>query len=102
AIYHYHIWKIEVSDRVEKEYLFHLLALDSENIKAEGSGIAMVHATKGGMEKRLFPLPDIDTQRAIVAEIAADQALVNGNKQLVERFEAKIRAAIDRVWGDSE
>lgn len=48
------------------------------------------------------PLPDLDTQRAIVAEIEAEQALVNANKQLIERFEAKIKAAINRVWGSAE
>ncbi len=45
------------------------------------------------------PLPSLEIQRSIVAEIEAEQALVNANKQLIERFEAKIKAAIDRVWG---
>ena len=42
---------------------------------------------------------DIPTQRAIVAEIEAEQALVNANRELIHRMEAKIKAAIDRVWG---
>ena len=46
-----------------------------------------------------IPLPDLETQRAIVAEIEAEQALVNANKQLIARFEAKIKTAINRVWG---
>lgn len=87
---------------MDKKFLFYLLDMDSENIKAEGNGIAMVYATKGGMEKRLFAIPDVPTQHAIVAEIKAEQALVNANKQLIERFEAKIKAAIDRVWGGGE
>ena len=44
-------------------------------------------------------LPDLPTQRAIVAEIEAEQSLVNANRELVRRMEAKIKAAIDRVWG---
>lgn len=36
AIYHYHIWKVEVTERVEKRFLYYLLELDSVNIKAEG------------------------------------------------------------------
>jgi type I restriction enzyme M protein len=44
-------------------------------------------------------LPDFPTQRAIVAEIEAEQALVNANRELIRRMEAKIKAAIDRVWG---
>ena len=44
-------------------------------------------------------LPDLPTQRAIVAEIETEQALVNANRELVRRMEAKIKVAIDRVWG---
>jgi len=46
-----------------------------------------------------IPLPSLETQRAIVAEIQAEQALVNANRELIRRMEAKIKAAIDRVWG---
>ena len=99
AIYHYHIWKVEVTERVEKRFLYYLLELDSVNIKAEGSGIAMVHATKGGMEKRKFPLPDIETQRGIVNDLDAEQALVDANRELIRRMEAKIKFTLDRVWG---
>jgi type I restriction enzyme M protein len=49
-----------------------------------------------------IPLPDLETQRAIVAEIEAEQALVNANRELIRRMEAKIKAAIDRVWGAGE
>ena len=47
-----------------------------------------------------FPLPTSSaTQQAIVAEIEAEQALVDANRELIERFEKKIQAAIGRVWG---
>ena len=51
--------------------------------------------------ERTVPIPDLETQRAIVAEIEAEQALVNANRELVRRMEAKVKAAIDRVWGNS-
>ena len=47
-------------------------------------------------------LPHIRTQQAIVAEIEAEQALVDNNSELVRRFERKIQAAIARVWGDED
>ena len=37
-----------------------------------------------------IPLPPLATQQAIVAEIEAEQALVNGNRELITRFEQKI------------
>lgn len=98
AIFHYHIWKIETFESVDKKYLYYLLEADTEKIKAEGNGIAMAHATKGGMEKRLFPVPDLAVQRKIVEELDREQALVNANKELISCFEAKIKVAVERVW----
>jgi type I restriction enzyme M protein len=40
----------------------------------------------------------IARQPAIVAEIEAEQALVAANRELIRRFEAKIKTTIDRVW----
>lgn len=47
-----------------------------------------------------LPLPPVDTQKAIVAEIEAEQALVAANRELIARFEQKIQAAFARVWGE--
>ncbi|WP_144575958.1 N-6 DNA methylase [Agrobacterium sp. DE0009] len=47
-------------------------------------------------------LPPIDVQKAIVSELEAEQALVNGNRDLIARFEKKIEAAIARVWGEAK
>lgn len=102
AIYHYHIWKIETTDANDKRFPLHLLEADSEKIKSEGNGIAMVHATKGGMEVRNFPLPPLATQQAIVTEIEAEQALVAANRELITRFEQKIQATLARIWGENE
>nr|VFJ87445.1 MAG: type I restriction enzyme M protein [Candidatus Kentron sp. H]VFJ89045.1 MAG: type I restriction enzyme M protein [Candidatus Kentron sp. H]VFJ95744.1 MAG: type I restriction enzyme M protein [Candidatus Kentron sp. H] len=47
-----------------------------------------------------IPLPPLPTQQAIVAEIREEQRLVEANRELIRRFEAKIEQTIDRVWGD--
>jgi hypothetical protein len=51
------------------------------------------------MEQRLFPLPSIETQREIVAELEAERAMVEANRELIARMEKKIEAAIAGVWG---
>ncbi|MFZ2902752.1 MAG: restriction endonuclease subunit S, partial [Rhodoferax sp.] len=48
-----------------------------------------------------IPLPPLATQQAIVAEIEAEQALVNANRELIARFEKKIQATLARVWGEN-
>jgi type I restriction enzyme M protein len=50
--------------------------------------------------ERKIPLPDLDTQRTIVAQIEEEQRLVNANKELIRLFEEKIKATINRVWGE--
>ena len=49
-----------------------------------------------------IPLPPLDTQQAIVVELEAEQALVDANRELIERFEKKVRAVVSRVWGKDE
>ena len=56
--------------------------------------VASVNVIKGLQ----IPLPTLETQLAIVAEIEAEQALVEGNRALIERMEGKVQAAIGRVW----
>lgn len=48
------------------------------------------------------PIPDLDTQRAIVAQIEEEQRLVNSNQELVRLFDASMKATINRVWGEAE
>jgi type I restriction enzyme M protein len=63
------------------------------------SGVAITRLTLTKLGSALIPLPPLATQRAIVAEIEAEQALVNANRDLISRFEQKIQATLARVWG---
>ncbi len=49
--------------------------------------------------ERTIPVPPLATQKAIVAEIEAEQALVAANRELITRFEQKIQATLARIWG---
>lgn len=94
---------IRDSNNLNRNYLFYTLASKYQELRA-------ISDARGGNQSNLnaqlirdtkVPLPDLATQRAIVAEIEAEQALVNANKELITRFEAKIKAAINRVWGSA-
>ena len=54
------------------------------------------------VESIQIPLPPLEVQKEIVAEIEAEQALIAANQELMKRFEMKIRATIGRVWGADE
>ena len=49
-----------------------------------------------------FPLPTLETQKAIAAEIETEQAIIAANRDLIESFNKKIHATIGRVWGEVE
>ncbi len=50
------------------------------------------------LKQIMLPLPPLGLQNQLVSEINAEQALVASNRELVDRFERKIQAAIARVW----
>ena len=68
-------------------------------ILAHQSGTTVYGIKASVLKEITIPVPDLETQRAIVAEIEAEQALVNANRELIRRMEAKVKSAIDRVWG---
>ena len=83
-------------------YLF--LFFQSENFKAQResivSGAAQPQLPIRSLKEAKIPLPPLATQQAILSEIEAEQALVNANRELIERFEKKIQTTIARVWGE--
>ena len=48
-----------------------------------------------------IPVPSLTIQQAVIAEIEAERALVDANRELIERFERKIRDVIERVWDEA-
>lgn len=77
----------------------YLLAFDLSRWASESQPPSM---RKTVVEDHKMPLPPLETQQAIVSEINAEQALINANRELITRFEAKIEAAIARAWGAAD
>ena len=50
------------------------------------------------LKKLKIPVPPVETQLEIVAEVEAEQALVSANHDLAGRMEQHIQDAIARVW----
>jgi type I restriction enzyme M protein len=74
----------------------------AEMIKTVGQGANIRNLSQGILNELRVPLPPLATQRAIVAEIEAEQALVSANRELLARFEKKIRTTLARAWGEDE
>jgi type I restriction enzyme M protein len=79
------------------------LALDifiPNQIHVLSAGAAYQALTIVKLKQLEIPIPYIETQRQIVAQIEKEQELVNANKQLIEIFEQKIKDRIAKIWGE--
>ena len=95
--------RLAPSDRMITRFL--KLWMDSSNFQQSIEKVAFGAAIRNVASVKVLkcvriPLPPLETQQTVVSEIEAEQGLVNANRELIGRFEEKIHAAIDRVWGD--
>ncbi|QCI13241.1 restriction endonuclease subunit S [Pseudomonas putida] len=77
SIYHYHIWKLDfyAKGQLSKHYLYNYLLEQTQEIKAAGHGVSMVHMTKEKMERLVLPVPPLAEQDRIVAKVDELMAL---------------------------
>lgn len=101
VIYHYHIWKMELSDKVDRDYLYFYLYYLSERIKSEGHGGIMLHTTKAEMEEREFVLPELAEQKRIVEQLAKISAVINTRKQQLDQLDELVKARFVELFGDT-
>ena len=99
-----HIGLIRPGPNVLSSYLYFFLQSPNAVAQAAASATGVAQKTVSLESLRAFaiPLPDLDIQRAIVAQIETEQRLVNANKELIRLFEDKIKTTINRVWGEAE
>jgi type I restriction enzyme M protein len=91
-------------DRLDSRYFEIFLnsddALSQATARSKSGTVTNLHLEE--INEIRIPLPTLETQQAIVAEIEAEQALVNANRDLTARMEKKIQATLARVWGEEE
>lgn len=94
----------DFSEQLDSDFLYNILGSDIVRQQFERAATGgVVNNLNSELVRRVStPLPPLDVQRRIVAEIEAEQALVNANRELIERMEKKIQAVIARVWGETE
>ena len=88
------------SGRASKSFVSRALANMQEQIYACSRGHAQRNLDVKAFKSLEIPLPTPDQQQQIVAELDAEQKLVNGNLRLIDRMEGKVRDVVGRVWGD--
>ena len=89
--------------KVMSRYL--LAVLQSQSVRdfltsnATGAAGSMPKINQSIVERIPVPIPPLEEQRELVAEIGTEQALVDSNREIVRRFEEKIETILARIWG---
>ncbi len=88
--------------RVQVEYLatYMLSELFNASIRQHYERASIPKINRSQLFSTVIPLPPLETQQTVVANIEAEQALVDANRELITRFEKKIQDVIGRVWGE--
>lgn len=87
---------------IDSAYLAYALQDPAITATALGmmKGIAIRRVILRDLKELKIPLPPIEIQREIVAELEAEQQLINANKKLIEIYQQKIKSKIAEVWGE--
>jgi len=94
---------IRLSSKCNPRFYFHQVSSSKTKayLEEQAIGVTMKNLNQGILSGVKVPLPPLAEQQAIVAEIEAEQNLVNANRELITRFEAKIQTTLSRIWGES-
>jgi len=86
------------SKKIDNYFLYYfMLGFDLSSI-SNSAGVALIN--NPDIKGVKIPLPPIEIQRKIVAELEAEQQLINANKKLIEIYQQKIKSKIAEVWGE--
>ena len=86
------------------EYVYCVLSSDRFISTAidQKTGVAIRRIVLRTLKMIQIPLPPLDVQQEIVAEIESYQNVIAANREMIARFETKIQASLARVWGEDD
>ena len=86
VIFHYHIWKIELSALIGKEFLLQLLYADREELLSNTNGSTMIHVTKKEMENKQVLFPKVDEQNKVGVLLKKIDTIIASNQKKLEQL----------------
>jgi type I restriction enzyme M protein len=92
---------LKTSKDLSSGFVHYYLQENRENIyQTVTQGGAQAFLSLKTLKNLIIPLPPLSIQQGIVAQIEAEQEMVNANKKLIEIYEHKVKDKIGEVWGE--
>lgn len=90
------------NDEVNLSYVCYVLNSDIINnlLQTSATGGTQKFVSLKFVREMQIPIPSLEEQKQIVAELEAEQKLIDANKKLIETFQSKIKSKIAEVWGE--
>ena len=99
VIYHYHIWKVLVGEKYNKQFLCHLLDYATASFMGDTHGIGMMHLTKSGMEETEFIVPPIDLQNQFATFVEQTDKSKLAIQQSLDKLELLKKSLMQEYFG---
>ncbi|HCL56672.1 MAG TPA: N-6 DNA methylase [Spirochaetia bacterium] len=91
--------KEEFKHQLYPKYLFQVASKFKSELERLSGKTSFGFVSVGSLKQIKIPLPPLEVQEQIVAEIEAEQRAIDECKKLIEKMEKKIEAKIGEVWG---
>lgn len=99
VIYHYHIWKIEVKEQLEKLFFLQLLERDKKNLLNDTNGSTMVHITKLGMENKTDFIPNNINEQSKIGQFCSQiNCKIEKEKRKIQKFQQFRQAMLAKLF----
>jgi type I restriction enzyme S subunit len=100
VIYHYHIWKVEECQGIDRQFLFITLDNETERMKAQSAnGLGLLHITKGTIEgwDSSFP-PQPPEQQRIATCLSSIDTLITTEAQKLEAIKTHKKGLMQQLF----
>lgn len=93
---------IKPSEKSNINFIYHYLCSDTvfRYVEEQSRSLMQPNLSITDLKKLNIPCPPIEIQNELVLQIQKELDFVNGNLQLIEIFEQKIKDRIAKVWGE--
>ena len=98
VIYHYHIWKLDLSETIHRDFAVQVLEYDKAKLLANTNGSTMIHVTKGEMEKKEIAIPSTEEQDKIGDLFNKLDSLIAVNQRKLDLLKEQKKGYLQKMF----